>query len=204
MVLQVLNELYDEDDPQSLPCGLTADEKLVRRVAEAVAELEKQSHSNQISSRGTELTPEDLAGDWELLYTSSAMMKFNKGLSGLGSSFPSGKFNGLTQKLKASKYLSDVEYVERIQTTTTDATSFDVTITGDWKLKRSVSLLTGDPTIQLTVEPDRVNYGPTSTRADHWKSVRSMNLLDVTYLDDDLRIMRGNTSTDTIFIFRRI
>ena len=200
-LLQLLMELSDEENSQGLPCGLTADETQVRRVAEAVAELEKESHSNQVSSRGTELTPEDLAGDWELLYTSSAMMKFNKGLSGLGSSFPNGKFNGLTQKLKASKYLSDVEYLERIKTS--DA-SFDVTITGDWKLKRSVSLLTGDPTIQLTVEPDRVNYGPTSTRADHWKSVRSMNLLDVTYLDHDFRIMRGNTSTDTIFIFRRI
>jgi hypothetical protein len=129
------------------------------------------------------------------------MMKFNKGLSGLGSTL--GKFHGLVQNLRASKYLSDVEYVERIQTTA-EAASFDVTITGDWKLKRSVSLLTGDPTIQLVVEPDRVNYGPTSTRADHWKSVRSMNLLDVTYLDDDLRIMRGNTSTETIFIFQRI
>ena len=89
---------------------------MVRRVAEAVAELEKESHSNQVSSRGTELTPEDMAGDWGLLYTSSAMMKLNKGLSGLGSSFPNGKFNGLTQKLKAMKYLSDVEYLERIRT----------------------------------------------------------------------------------------
>jgi hypothetical protein len=204
-LLQLLTQ--DDKNPQSLPCGLTADETLIRRIADAVTDLEKQSYLNRVlsspsSSRGGEaISPDELAGSWELLYTSSAMMKFNKGLSGLGSTL--GKFHGLVQNLRASKYLSDVEYVERIQTTA-EAASFDVTITGDWKLKRSVSLLTGDPTIQLVVEPDRVNYGPTSTRADHWKSVRSMNLLDVTYLDDDLRIMRGNTSTETIFIFQRI
>jgi hypothetical protein len=28
-------------------------------------------------------------------------------------------------------------------------------------------------------------------------------MLDVSYLDDDLRIMRGNTSIETVFIFRR-
>jgi len=204
-LLQLLTQ--DDKNPQSLPCGLTADETLIRRIADAVTDLEKQSYLNRVlsspsSSRGVEaISPEELAGSWELLYTSSAMMKFNKGLSGLGSTL--GKFHGLVQNLRASKYLSDVEYVERIQTTA-EAASFDVTITGDWKLKRSVSLLTGDPTIQLVVEPDRVNYGPTSTRADHWKSVRSMNLLDVTYLDNDLRLMRGNTSTETIFIFQRI
>ena len=40
-------------------------------------------------------------------------MKFNKGLSGLGGSFPNGKFAGLMQKLQASFFL-DVECVERI------------------------------------------------------------------------------------------
>ena len=201
-LLKILEEIYNEDEPEDLPCGLTTDENTQLRVLEAVAELEKQPF-NQVLSRGADISPEDLSGNWELLYTSSAMMKFNKGLTGLGSSFPSGKFGGLKQKLKASKYLSDVEYIERIKVNP-EVSSFDVTVTGDWELKRSVSLFTGDPSIVLVIEPERVVYGPTSTRADHWKSVRSMNLLDVTYLDNDLRIMRGNTSTDTLFVFRRV
>jgi hypothetical protein len=99
--------------------------------------------------------------------------------------------------------MTDVEYVERIKVNP-DVSSFDVTISGDWELKQSVSLLTGKPTVLLNVEPDKVVYGPTSTRADHWKSVRAMNLLDITYLDNDLRIMRGNTSINTIFVFQRV
>jgi len=108
-----------------------------------------------------------------------------------------------THLLYHFRYLTDVEYVERIEVNP-EISSFDVKISGDWVLKRSVSLLTGDPTVLLSVEPDKVVYGPTSTRADHWKSVRAMNLLDVTYLDEDLRIMRGNTSTNTIFVFKRV
>jgi len=38
-------KLSDEENPQSLPCGVTADETWVSRVAEA--ELGKQSHSNK-------------------------------------------------------------------------------------------------------------------------------------------------------------
>jgi hypothetical protein len=99
--------------------------------------------------------------------------------------------------------MSDVKYLERIQVTPSSA-SFDVKVNGDWGLRKSVSLFTGEPSTVLSVVPERVEYGPTSTRADHWKSLGPMNMLDLTYLDDDLRIMRGNTSTENIFIYKRI
>lgn len=67
-----------------------------------------------------------------------------------------------------------------------------------------MSLFTGARSVALSVEPDKVNYGLTSQRADHWKSLGALNLLDIAYLDDDLRIMRGTTSTDSIFIFKRM
>jgi hypothetical protein len=79
-----------------------------------------------------------------------------------------------------------------------------VKIDGTWQLRNSVSLFTGEPSILLSVEPNRVTYGPTSTRADHWKALGPMNLLDVTYLDDEIRIMRGNTATDALFIFKKV
>ena len=82
--------------------------------------------------------------------------------------------------------------------------SFDVKISGDWDLKTEVSLFTGKPANVLSVTPDKVSYGPRSDKADHWKSLGPMNMLLLTYLDEDLRIMRGNTSTDTLFIWKRI
>eukprot|EP00586_Coscinodiscus_wailesii_P014756 CAMPEP_0172498678 /NCGR_PEP_ID=MMETSP1066-20121228/115742_1 /TAXON_ID=671091 /ORGANISM="Coscinodiscus wailesii, Strain CCMP2513" /LENGTH=723 /DNA_ID=CAMNT_0013272061 /DNA_START=444 /DNA_END=2615 /DNA_ORIENTATION=- len=197
-----------DDNSPALPCGLEASDNQREQILSIISSMESDATANALLNR--RVGEKELSGEWELVYTSSGMMVFNKGLSGLGGSFPNGRFGGLTQSLRATKYTADVEYKERIDTSSASGNDneeepgFDVTVTGTWELKNSVSLLSGSPTIVMAVEPDKVTYGPTSTRADHWKSVRSMNLLDVTYLDEDLRVMRGCTSTDTLFIFRRI
>ena len=188
-------------DEERLPCGLESTDQEQREILKLVNSLEGEP-SNIIRQKRGAVGMDDLAGAWEMLYSSSSAMKFNKGLSGLGGSFPNGKFDGLKQRLDSSKFMTDVEYTERIRVTP-DTASFDVKVTGDWYLRQSVSLFTGEPSTVLQVEPDRVEYGPTSTRADHWKSLGPLNMLDVAYLDEDLRIMRGNTSVDTVFIFRR-
>lgn len=197
-LLDMLNSL---EDPDLLPCGLESSESEQRIVLELVTELERQE-TNLVRARGGNLDMEDLAGTWDLLYSSSSAMRYNKGLSGLGGSVPNGKFGGLKQKLKASKFMADVEYLEQINVTPSSA-SFEVKVTGDWDLRRSVSLFTGEPSLVLTVLPGQVIYGPTSTKADHWKSIGPLNMLDITYLDENLRIMRGNTAVENIFVFRR-
>jgi len=186
-------------ESSELPCGLVSSEKTQEKVLSLVGEVER-SPTNIVTTGNVDKM--SLVGVWDLVYTSSGMMQFNQGLTGLGGSVPNGKFESLKQKLTSSKYVSDVEYIERIAAVP-DTSSFDAIVTGDWELKKTVSLLTGSPSIIMVIEPKDVKYGPTSTRADHWKSVRSMNMLDLSYLDDDTRIMRGNTSTDTLFIFKR-
>ena len=188
-------------DEERLPCGLEASEVEQGTVLSIVNELEGEP-TNIILERKGDVDMYDIAGDWDLIYSSSSAMKFNKGLSGLGGSLPNGKFAGVQQKLVATKFLTDVEYIEHIEVTPSSA-SFDVRVTGDWGLRESTSLFTGEPSVVMQVTPERVEYGPTSTRADHWKSLGPLNMLDIAYLDDDLRIMRGSTSVDTIFIFRR-
>jgi hypothetical protein len=188
-------------DKDRMACGLECTETEQRQILSIVTELESRP-TNIIREKQGAVYDADLTGTWDLLYSSSSAMKYNKGLSGLGGSFPNGKFGGLTQNLMTSKFTTDVEYIERIDVTPS-AASFDVTVTGGWDLRTSISIFTGEPSLVMTVEPDRVTYGPTSTRADHWKSLGPLNMLDVSYLDDDLRIMRGNTSIETVFIFLR-
>jgi hypothetical protein len=201
--LEIVNDVDLDDDEKDarLPCGLESTESEIDLILDLVDMLEKEP-SNIIRQRGGAIVNKDLAGTWDMVYTSSSAMKFNKGLSGLGGSFPNGKFGGLKQTLISTKFLADVEYIEHIKVKP-DTASFDVKVTGDWDLRSSVSLFTGEPSIVMTVTPERVTYGPTSTRGDHWKSLGPMNMLDVTYLDEDIRIMRGNTSVENIFIFRR-
>jgi len=190
----------DQDD-ETLPCGLDNTEKEETEILQIVTELEKEKQ-NICLTKGGEIELADLAGEWDLIYTSSGMMKFNKGLTGLGGSIPNGEFAGLRQNLIVTKYITDVIHIERIKVTP-NANSFDAVVNGNWELKSSINLFSGEPSTIMSIEPDKVVYGPTTTRADHWKSVRSMNLLDLSYLDNDLRVMRGNTSTDTLFIFKR-
>lgn len=195
----VLEEI--NDDPEMLSCGLECSEQEQRAIQGLVKEIES-GPGNLVRTKQGAIELSDLAGTWELLYSSSSAMSYNKGLSGLAGSLPNAKFGGIKQTLSVSRVTSDLEYLERINLTPASA-SFDVRVTGDWGLRTSVSLFTGEPSTVLTVVPDMVFYGPSTTRADHWKTLGPLNMLDVTYLDDDLRIMRGNTSTDTIFVFRR-
>lgn len=201
-LLGFIDLIDNEDDEEALPCGLDATEKDQKQVLNIVSALEAQP-TNFIKLKNGNIDISDLIGTWELIYSSSAAMKFNKGLSGLGGSFPNGRFGGLKQKLMTTKYVSDVEYQEWIEVTPS-AASFYVSVTGSWDLKTSMSLFTGEPSILLNIEPDKVQYGPTETRADHWKSLGPSNLLDLTYLDEDFRVMRGCTSTETIFLYKRV
>ena len=198
-LLAFIDIVLEEDEE---PCGFGASEADQKQINNIVQVLEKQP-TNMIVAKEGNVERFDLAGNWELIYTSSSAMKFNQGLSGIGGSWPNGKFGGVRQELKATKFLSDMEYKERIEVTPAIA-SFDVSVNGLWDLQKSVSLFTGQPTVILQVEPDRVTYGGTSTRADHWKSLGPVNRLDLSYLDDDMRVMRGCTSSDTLFIFRKI
>jgi hypothetical protein len=195
-------DIIEDGGEEMLPCGLDATEADQKQVLNIVNVLQQQP-TNMIQQKQGNIELSDLAGTWELIYSSSSAMKFNKGLSGLGGSFPNGRFAEVKQILKATKFLNDMEYKERIEVNPSSA-SFDVTVTGSWDLRTSVSLFTGQPLIVLNVEPERVNYGPTSTRADHWKSLGPMNMLDLSYLDENLRIMRGCTSSDTLFIFKKV
>jgi len=188
-------------DQERLPCGLEATEKEQAYIKDLVTALESDP-DNIVRQKQGAVKMAEVAGEWDLLYSSSSAMSYNKGLSGLGGSFPNGSFGGLKMKLTASKFLTDVEYVERIKVIPESA-SFDVVIDGDWQLASSVSIFTGEPSTVLTVVPEKVTYGPTSIKADHWKSLGPTNMLDLSYLDGDLRIMRGNTSTDSILVFRR-
>jgi len=185
-------------DEERLPCGLEATETEAELLLEIASELENQPTNLVLGESDIQTT--DIAGDWRLLFTTSSTMKFNKSLSGLVP--PNGSFAGLIQKLTASKYLADAEYIEEF---IAGPVSFEVQVTGDWELRSTVSLFTGRKSVCLDVVPDRVNYGLNiSTKADHWKSLGPLNLLNVSYLDDNLRIMRGTTSMDSIFVFKKI
>ena len=200
-LLEDIDKIGEEEG--RLLCGLDCNELEQERVLEVVADLERESYNKVVAvsaTGGGAVNEEELIGEWELLYSSSSTMKYNEGLSGLAGGLT--RFGGLKQKIIGTKYLSDVEYTEQV-IGKLGGKSFEVKITGDWELKTELSLFTGKPANVMSVTPDSVSYGPRRDKADHWKSLGPMNMLLLSYIDEDLRIMRGNTSTDTLFIWRR-
>ena len=107
------------------PCGLDCTELEQERVLEVVGELEREPCNRVLG--GEAVPKEDLVGSWDLIYSSSSTMKYNEGLSGLAGGLT--KFGGVQQNLSATKYLSDVEYVEQV-VGKLGGQSFEVRITG--------------------------------------------------------------------------
>lgn len=203
-LLELIEDIDKLQKEQGLQmCGLDSNESEQERVIEVVSELEREPYNQVLkltASGSGAIEKQELVGTWDLLYSSSSTMKYNEGLSGLAGGLT--KFGGVQQELSFTKYLQDVEYTEQV-IGKLGGKELEVKITGDWDLRTEVSLFTGKPSNILFVTPDKVTYGPRSDKADHWKSLGPMNLLVLSYLDEDLRVMRGNTSTDTLFIWRR-
>jgi len=148
------------------------------------------------------ITQEGMKGTWELLYTTSSLFAFHNGLTGLSNTFPQGTFKSLRQTLTHSAYDSSLIYTETI------GTVFDreiiAYVKGSWGLKKSKSMLTGLNRLTFVCDPDTVEYMGTTTKADHWKSVRSINVLDVTSAGGEVWVGRGETSRETVFVWGRV
>lgn len=48
----------------------------------------------------------------------------------------------------------------------------------------------GESTVAVSVSPKQIKYGFITVRAERWKTLRAMMLLDIAYLDNDMRYVR--------------
>ncbi|CAN0461966.1 unnamed protein product, partial [Ectocarpus sp. 8 AP-2014] len=79
-----------------------------------------------------------------------------------------------------------------------------ITVTSDWEVKQTSSLVTGKSSVAIAVAPKQIKYGFITVRSERWKTLRAMMLLDIAYLDANLRIMRGQTARQNFFVFVRV
>jgi len=202
--------LSDANDVSSglLPAGLECDDRTRDKIQACVEALEGEDDgSNLVRAMGGRVDVKELVGDWALVYTNSNTMVINRGLSGLGrSESDSAKFGSLTQKLRGSKFLANVEYIERIDTGD-DESDFDVTVTGEFEVKGgTINALTGGPCAVMRCDLESLSYGMSRNKAAGWASLGPVKMTDIVYLSEgkDLYIARGHVKNDSIFIWRRL
>lgn len=190
-----------------LPAGLECSDKTRALIMGYVEALEADEETNLVQITYGQIDVKDMVGDWILLYTDSKTMIINRSLSGLGrSESDSSRFGSLTQKLRGNKWLSDIEYVERIDTGDEES-SFDVTVVGDFELKSgSVNVETDGPCAVMTSELKTLTYGVSVNDAETWVSLGPARMTDVVYLSEDLDlyIARGHIRGDSIFVWKRL
>jgi len=194
--------------PSVLPCGLECPDSVRKILADMITALELESESNIVQSTAGNLdVRKHLVGDWDLLYTSSATMAINKGLSGLGRSASElAKFQSLTMKLRGDKYFSDATFIELIGA---GDESLDVTVTGEFQINKKGARphpITGQLCASMCVDPEVLEYGLSKNGAEQWASLGPIKLVDVTYLDNEgLQISRGSSFVgDSVFVWKRV
>ncbi|CBJ30044.1 expressed unknown protein [Ectocarpus siliculosus] len=185
-------------------CGMGCGEDKRAEMLEAMEALLATEEGNLVlgDDLGTGLI-NTLAGEWRLLYTSSNAMEYNQGLTGLANTIPNAKFQGLRQILHADGMVFDAEYEEEL-VTGGDSEPLIITVTSDWEVKQTSSLVTGKSSVAISVAPKQIKYGFITVRSERWKTLRAMMLLDIAYLDANLRIMRGQTARQNFFVFVRV
>mmetsp|Transcript_3153 Transcript_3153/g.5543 ORF Transcript_3153/g.5543 Transcript_3153/m.5543 type:complete len:285 (-) Transcript_3153:2080-2934(-) len=121
-----------------------------------------------------------LVNNWRLIYTSSSIARFNEGLSSLHKFIPGGRCVGIRLNLGARD--SDAELVESL----VGAGGFetDITVSTKWRIRDESCFV---------LEHDKIQWFMFKRYADSWKPLRAFTVFDITYLDQDILITRGQT-----------
>ncbi|KAM3576866.1 hypothetical protein VYU27_001232 [Nannochloropsis oceanica] len=182
--------------------GLLDDDKATDEYVAALVEAMIEEDANLAVQDELEIAElqKAMEGDWDLAYSTSRTMRYNRGLSGLGKSLPQAEFVAFRQSIAVNGYAFETVYTEKLKTL---GRELDVVVEGAWELKDVVSIMDGELCLIMDVLPATIKYGFMNERIETgWKGVRVLNRCELLYLDQDTRVMKGQSS-DSYFVFRR-
>jgi len=209
-LLQVLGHF--NKDEETLPCGLECNDEEKELVNDIISDLimledsrEPTESRNLVRVGMGKVQVSDILGTWDLLYTSSRIIKSNKSLSGLGyTSSDLSQFASLSQKITGNQFLGFIEFVETFQNVKDGSLAFEVTITGEWQLEdRYNDPYTGSPATTIRIDPEKVKYGVSENDGESWASLGPIKLLNICFLTEDLQIARGIANPESVFVFQK-
>lgn len=195
----VLGELLDLTRKQSR-CGLDPpDEETAARIRDLIqAVIEK---APKAASRDITETRNAINGKWHLLYTNSEMFSFYNGVTGFANVFPTSKFADLSTFYSSDGYLSESKYLEKL---TTPLGSVDATVFATWEVVKEMSFMTNENSVVVRNYCTKVTAGPMEYLAEeNWKSLRTMSMNELVYVDDKVKIMRNSGALRIFFVYER-
>mmetsp|Transcript_13982 Transcript_13982/g.13496 ORF Transcript_13982/g.13496 Transcript_13982/m.13496 type:complete len:534 (+) Transcript_13982:949-2550(+) len=182
-------------------CGLDRpEEETAARIRDLVqAVFEK---SPRMANRKIEQTRQDVCGTWRLMYTNSEMFEFYHGVTGFANVLPTSKFEDLNVQYRSDGYLNEAEYFEKLSTPLGD---LDATVYSTWDLMKEMSFMTNENSIVLRSYCTKVTAGPMEYEAqENWKSLRTLSMNELMYVDENIKIMRNCGALRIYFIYEKI
>lgn len=142
----------------------------------------------------TEVPTKDprMSGLWELAYTSSSITRYFGGATGLQRLLPQGEVGRVEQHIDLENGMCEIR----------EELSFEMPVIG--KQMKNVAVAKGK--IKATSEarqmwdPEEVTFYFFKQFADGWKTLRAFQIADTTFLDDTMRITRGQTGSVNVFV----
>jgi hypothetical protein len=198
-----LNELLDElmiMAGQQKRCGLDkpAEEDAARMRATIQAVIEQAPKASSKNINDLRLT---VNGKWKLLYTNSEMFDFYNGVTGFVNVFPASKFESLSAEYSSDGFLSEAKYYE---TLTSPLGPISATVFSTWELLKEMSFMTNDNSVVLRSYCSKVTAGPMEYEAqENWKSLRTMSMNELVYVDDRTMITRNCGALRIFFVYQR-
>lgn len=182
-------------------CGIDApEEEAAARIRDLIQAIIEQS-PRIASTRSIEEIRKTLNGNWRLLYTNSQMFEFYNGVTGFANVFPLSKFVKLSVQYASDGYLSEAKYFENIGTPVGD---LDCVVFANWDLVKEMSFMTNENSVVLRNYCTKVTAGPMEYQAEeNWKSLRTMSMNEMVYIDDEIKIMRNCGALRIYFVYQR-
>jgi hypothetical protein len=168
----------------------------MRATIQAVIEQAPKASSKNIND--LRLT---VNGKWKLLYTNSEMFDFYNGVTGFVNVFPASKFESLSAEYSSDGFLSEAKYYE---TLTSPLGPISATVFSTWELLKEMSFMTNDNSVVLRSYCSKVTAGPMEYEAqENWKSLRTMSMNELVYVDDRTMITRNCGALRIFFVYQR-
>ena len=105
-------------------------------------------------------------------------------------------------EMSSDGYLNEAKYYEDLSTI---AGAVKATVYANWELVKEMSFMTNENSIVLRNYCTKVTAGPFEYMAEeNWKSLRSMSLNEMVYIDNNIRIMRNSGALRIFFLYERI
>lgn len=179
-------------------CGLDRPEEedaaRMRDLVQAVIEKAPKAASREIDELRRAVN-----GEWKLLCTNSEMFAFYNGVTGFANVFPTTKFQELSMTYQSDGYLAESRYNEKLNSPLGD---IDCTVFSNWELVKEMSFMTNENSVVLRNYCTKVTAGPMEYEAEeNWKSLRSMAMNELVYVDDRVKIMRNTGALRIFFVY---